>query len=314
MTKHFKTNVHLKGHIIMKPPKNKAPIQPASDLFIDPCTDFGFNYLFGSDPSKELLIHFLNQLLEGERKIHDLQFKKTEFLPRSLAEQTGIVDLQFTGIGGEEFILEMHRFPQKYFKKRCAFHVSRLIEEAVSLKGGNWNFNPPPIYFIGILDFCLEGSDPNDWLQYRRSIFNWNVDAPCGDDINFIFLELPKFHLSESELRSDLDKWGFVFKNLRTLQKIPVVLRGGIFGKLLQRAAVAKLSKNEYRRYTKSQSAKWDAYAVGETAKEEGIKIGEEKKKQEMLKRLVLSGEVPLSTISKIYGVDIDCLKELTHS
>ena len=46
--------------------------------FIHPLTDWGFKRIFGD---KELLMDFLNSLLEGERVITDLQYLNTELLP-----------------------------------------------------------------------------------------------------------------------------------------------------------------------------------------------------------------------------------------
>ena len=45
--------------------------------FIHPLTDWGFKRIFGD---KELLMDFLNSLLEGERVITDLQYLNTEQL------------------------------------------------------------------------------------------------------------------------------------------------------------------------------------------------------------------------------------------
>ncbi len=48
--------------------------------FINPFTDYGFKKIFGQEVSKELLIEFLNDLLEGERVITDLTFLNNEQL------------------------------------------------------------------------------------------------------------------------------------------------------------------------------------------------------------------------------------------
>lgn len=37
------------------------------ERYINPFTDFGFKKLFGSEPNKDLLIDFLNQLLNYTR-------------------------------------------------------------------------------------------------------------------------------------------------------------------------------------------------------------------------------------------------------
>ncbi len=50
--------------------------------FINPFTDFGFKKLFGQQFSKPILIDFLNDLLEGERRIVDIVYTDKEVLPR----------------------------------------------------------------------------------------------------------------------------------------------------------------------------------------------------------------------------------------
>ena len=43
--------------------------------FINPFTDFGFKHIFGREMDKDILIEFLNDLLEGEQSliVHDSQ-------------------------------------------------------------------------------------------------------------------------------------------------------------------------------------------------------------------------------------------------
>jgi hypothetical protein len=50
------------------------------DKYINPFTDFGFKKLFGSEPNKDLLIDFLNQVLPRRHKIQDLTYARTEQL------------------------------------------------------------------------------------------------------------------------------------------------------------------------------------------------------------------------------------------
>ena len=46
--------------------------------FINPFTDVGFKRIFGQEISKPVLLAFLNSLLEGERRIVDIQFLDKE--------------------------------------------------------------------------------------------------------------------------------------------------------------------------------------------------------------------------------------------
>ena len=49
--------------------------------YINPFTDWGFKRLFGQEFSKDLLISFLNDLLEGELHVKDVVFKDKEQAP-----------------------------------------------------------------------------------------------------------------------------------------------------------------------------------------------------------------------------------------
>ena len=58
--------------------KHKKKRPKTMSKFINPFTDYGFKLIFGREVSKDLLIEFLNDLLEGERVITDLQFLNNE--------------------------------------------------------------------------------------------------------------------------------------------------------------------------------------------------------------------------------------------
>ena len=44
-------------------------------------TDYAFKYVFGSEKHKQVLIKFLNTILEGKEKIVDVTFRDKEQLP-----------------------------------------------------------------------------------------------------------------------------------------------------------------------------------------------------------------------------------------
>ena len=59
-------------------------------VFIYPLTDWGFKKIFGD---KELLMDFLNSLLEGERVITELEYLNTEQLSEDYAGRRTVYDL-----------------------------------------------------------------------------------------------------------------------------------------------------------------------------------------------------------------------------
>ena len=58
--------------------------------YVNPFTDTGFKILFGQEPSKPLLIDFLNNLLDGEEVITDVIFLDKE-KPRLYKKDRGLI-------------------------------------------------------------------------------------------------------------------------------------------------------------------------------------------------------------------------------
>ncbi len=72
---------------------SKDHLMALQDKYINPFTDFGFKKLFGSEPNKDLLIDFLNQVLPVKHKVKDLSYARTEQLGNSETDRKAIFDL-----------------------------------------------------------------------------------------------------------------------------------------------------------------------------------------------------------------------------
>lgn len=75
--------------------------------YIDPLTDFGFKLIFGSEPNKDLLIAFLNELILGRKFIVDLVYNKNEQQGPQTGFRKSIFDLTCTDAEGTQFIIEV---------------------------------------------------------------------------------------------------------------------------------------------------------------------------------------------------------------
>src|SRR5882757_5220058 len=93
-------------------------MEPKLGRFIDPLSDFSFKRLFGSEPNKDILIHFLNELFKGQKEIVDLVYSTTEHAGDISEFKKVFFDLQCTGKNGEQFIIEMQRAEQRNFKEK----------------------------------------------------------------------------------------------------------------------------------------------------------------------------------------------------
>ena len=112
-------------------------------VFIHPLTDWGFKRIFGD---KELLIDFLNSLLEGERVITDLSYLNTEAQPVESDGRKTVYDLYCETDTGEYIIVEMQNRRQTCFKDRALYYMAKsVVKQEIK---GNWNFNLTAVYGV----------------------------------------------------------------------------------------------------------------------------------------------------------------------
>ena len=61
------------------------------DRYVNPYTDFGFKKLFGTEMNKDLLISFLNSLLDSEDEIVNLSYLNNEHLGSGEADRKAVL-------------------------------------------------------------------------------------------------------------------------------------------------------------------------------------------------------------------------------
>jgi len=249
---------------------------PPIGRFIDPLTDFGFKRIFGSEPNKDLLIAFLNELFKGRKIIKDLVYNQQENGGPAKHYRKTIFDLTCTGANGETFIIEMQRAEQHFFADRAVFYTASKLYEQGQKGQKDWNYELRAVYFIGLMDFNFDGSPPGKYL-HRVRLAAEETHHAFYNKLGFIFLELPNFNLKEPEVKTGLERWLYILCNMKKMEKIPVFLHKQVFQKLFRISEVANLKREDYMLYQKSLMDKWDAYSVLKTAEEKGMEKGIEK-------------------------------------
>jgi predicted transposase/invertase (TIGR01784 family) len=240
------------------------------DKFISPFTDFGFKKLFGTEPNKDLLIDFLNELLQNETgKIIELNYLPLEQLGQNEDARKAIFDIYCESETGEKFIVELQKAKQNYFKDRSIYYSTFPIQQQA--EKGDWNFKLNAVYTIGILDFIFE-EDKNDKEVFHHEVqlFDKNAQKVFFDKLTYIYLEMPKFTKTEEELETHYDKWLYVLKNLSDLTNRPAKLQERIFQKLFEQAEIANYSDTEYQAYEHSLKIYRDLKNSIDTAFDEG--------------------------------------------
>lgn len=253
---------------------------PFTERYINPLTDFGFKRIFGSEFNKDLLINFLNALLEGEREVTDVSYRNNEQLGANIEERRAIFDVYCKAKDGSRFIVEMQNVYQEFYKDRSIYYSTFPVSE--QSKQGDWNYELRPVYTIGILNFTFPEDKQSDNGVYKEvKLMDVQTKKIFYDKLTYIYVELACFHKELSELKTTLDKWLFCLKNMTRLFSRPAELQGRIFERLFSTAEIAKFSTSELRDYTQSINAYRDIKNGMDTAKEEGRKEGREEGRKE---------------------------------
>lgn len=280
------------------------------EKYINPFTDFGFKKLFGTEPNKDLLIDFLNQVLPPIHQIQDLTYLNNEHLGNAELDRKAVFDLYCISNSGERFIVEMQKAKQNYFKDRSVYYSTFPIQEQ-ALRG-DWNFKLSAIYTVGILDFIFSEDKHDKEVLHTVQLKN-QKNVVFFDKLTYIYLELPKFNKMEDDLKTGFDKWLYILKRLPELEKRPAALQERVFQKLFEAAEIAKFSKKESELYESSLKYYRDLKNVIDTAEDEGERKGIEKTINKVAIEMLKEGET-VSKIAKYTGLTEEEIESLKTS
>lgn len=300
------------------------------ERYINPLTDFGFKRIFGSPFNSDLLISFLNALLDGERVIKEVKYNNTEKFGSNEWARKVIFDVYCTTESGGRFIIEMQNLYQDFFKDRSIYYSTFPISEQA--KRGDWNYELHDVYTIGILNFAFpEDKKADDDGIYREvKLMDTRTKKVFYDKLTYIYVELENFKKTLEECTTILDKWLFCLRNMQNLMERPAELQGRIFERLFKTAEIAKFNTNERREYEVSMNSYREIKNSMDSAeragmrkgikkgrkegREEGLKEGREEGLKEGRQGIALkmkSEGYPLETISKLTGLDIKEIEEI---
>jgi predicted transposase/invertase (TIGR01784 family) len=186
--------------------------------FADVKNDIAFRKIFGNEQKTAPLISFLNACLEleGEHRVVSVSLANPYQFPRIAGEKATILDVRATDQSGRKFVVEMQVADKTGFDKRVQYYLSR--DYSMQIEQGEDYPLLHPAYFIGILDFPF-GTDSD--YHTRHLIMNKATQEHLLSDMQFSFIELPKFVKAMNELESPIDEWTYFIKHSVELQVIP---------------------------------------------------------------------------------------------
>ncbi|MGL9779815.1 MAG: Rpn family recombination-promoting nuclease/putative transposase [Wolbachia sp.] len=180
----------------------------AFSKFLDPKYDLPFKRVFGTEKNKNILIHFLNDILgfTGVNTIQDVKFLSTIMDPEIASDKQSIVDVLCKDSFGNRYIAEMQLARDKGFEKRAQLYAAK----AYSRQSGNY-IDFKKVFFIAISNSTLFPTE----VEYisTHNIRDIKTNGHYLKDFQFVFIELPKFAKNKVEqLESTIERWCFFFK------------------------------------------------------------------------------------------------------
>lgn len=250
--------------------------------YIIPTSDWGFKRLFGTEANKKILIGFLNNVID------DCVIEDLEYLDRDVTVTVGPVrrvsfDVYCRCADGSRVIVEMQNYARASFVNRAlVYTAASILENYTYSKKTNYRVNRT--YLIAITG---EKVFPQvDRAPVRIGLCN--LDSPetvvLSDRILQIFIELPKFASDVSEIGADgsfLDKFSVAMKKMATFDRMPEEMEGGLFEELFAAADIKSLNASDKDTYLKSVMNEFEYIETLKDYREEGLKEGLEKGKQQ---------------------------------
>ncbi len=187
--------------------------------FLDLKTDYAFKMLFGDEKNKKLLISFLNSLIDFpyQQKIRDLTIQDPYNPPLLEGMKITFVDVKAKLDTGQQVLIEMQVVNHEGFEKRILYNACKNY--SMQLEKGQEFHLLNPVIALNILDFIM--FEDNDQIINSFKLLEKNNLSPYSDDIELIFVELPKFQKSLHELKELQEEWIYCIKHAEGLQEIP---------------------------------------------------------------------------------------------
>jgi predicted transposase/invertase (TIGR01784 family) len=288
-------------------------------IFINPKTDYAFKKIFGSSESKDILISFLNALIyEGNPTIEDLEIINPNLPPQVEGLKDTYLDVKAKLADGTLVIIEMQVLNVQSFGKRVLYNAAKTY--AFQLQKGEGYRMLKPVIALTITDFEMFPSSAELISRFVYKEVNSNLIYP-ENEVDLVFVELPKFSKEEKQLETLTDKWIYFMKYARSLTEVPETMdRVPEIHKAFDIANQAKLSREEVEDLERREQFIYDqqgaiikaAQEAREEGRQEGKEEGREEGREEGMREKALAiarqllARLDNQTISQITGLSIE--------
>lgn len=276
-------------------------IKPVSDIFI--------KYLFGIEENKDLLLSFINAVLEdsGFQKIVTVELKNPFNIGTFVADKDSILDIKATDEKGRQYDIEVQASGDESFKNRSLYYWSKLYSS--QLNKSELYTRLKPAICINILDFILF-----EEIDYLHTCFLLREEKDpeyiLTDHLEIHFLEINK--MQDKTLKEKLLHWINYFKNEGKEEANMTILIKDDPDINKAHQVYKHFTEDDKMRELYESREKWlkDYNTRLYTAKQEGIKEGIKEDKLETAKKMLQKG-FDVKIISEITELSIEEINKL---
>lgn len=288
----------------------------ALSKFLDPKCDLTFKRIFGNKENKNILIHFLNDILgfTGVDTIQEVEFLSTIMDPEIASDKQSIVDVLCKDSSGHRYVIEMQLARDKSFQERAQLYAAKAYSRQAGR--GNEYVNLKKVFFITISNNILFPEE----VEYisTHNIREIKTNGHYLKGFQFVFIELPKFKKDKVEqLESTVERWCFFFKHAQDTTEKDLK-------DIAEKSPIINLAYEELNKehWSEKDLVAYDerimdlrkeeailAYRL-ETAEEKGRTEGKIEGKIEVAKNLLKAG-ISVDLIAESTGLPIDEIEKL---
>ena len=271
--------------------------------FVDIKNDIAFRKIFGNENRKETLISFLNAVLDfqDDQSIIEVNILNPYQLPKLKGGKVTIIDIKATDQEGRTYIIEMQVGDIDGFAKRVLFYSSKSYSDQI--KRSDFYRKLRPVIFVGILDFEHTG---NPKFINRHQIRDVETGEQTIKDMEFTFIELPKFNKELEDLETLTDKWVYFIKNAESLEVIPYNINDEGLKSAYEEANIQTWTQEELDAYDYAFMREEDERARLDKAEQKG----EENKEIETIIKLHRKGK-KIEEISDLLDINTDRVSQI---
>lgn len=269
---------------------------------LPPKMDFVFKRIFGNENHPNILISFLNAVLNPVDPIKSVNLKDTTIEKSHLEDKYSRLDVKAITNKGEHINIEIQLKDEYNMIKRSLYYWSKLYEGQLE-NGENYQKLSRTIC-INLLDFNLLNHDKFH-SAYRLKDCETNEELTDVMELHFIEFKKMKNVKRVEEVKNKLEAWLYFINQpdselVQELEKVEVEIKEA-------KAELIRLSgdRKERERYEKRRESRLNEMSALSYAEEKGVK----RRNIEIAKNLldVLDDE----TISLKTGLAIEQVKEI---